>query len=360
VTLSIWRMSSTTGEARTTFVDEFVEAVPSASFPTEAGAVATPDYIALVLGTAVGRPSELLLAGTRGRPIGRALVATSYAQPGTAVVGLFEVEPGPFAAEAGERLLAAASDWAARTGHRQLFGPVDLTTWYGYRLMVPPQGRGARVRRFDWEPPLREPYLDLFRRGGFVVADWYRTVGVALDAAGSFATGGPASYTAPAHAAAVAAGYAFVRLDGVDRFASLRDDLHALCTDAFRDNLLFEPLPLDRFRSLATGAASAHDSTLTHVVRAPDGRLAGVVFAFIDGAAVVFKTIAVAPGARGQHLSTALMHLVFERGAERGYRTFVFALVRSGNRSEFLIAPHLRPGLHSWAHDYVLLSRTIR
>jgi hypothetical protein len=343
-----------------TFTADFADALAATPVAPDAGAAASPAYTRIVLEAAESRPSELLLACANGRVVGRAMAATSHARPGTAVIGLFELEPGPCLAATGELLIAGASEWATRTGHDRVFAPVDLTTWFNYRFMLPAEGNGAAVPPFGWEPAQRPAYITLFRDAGFADADRYRTVGATLDDAGPFAVGRSIEATRGAYETAVAAGYAFERLGSLECFASVVDELHPLCTDAFRDNPLFEQLPLATFRRLYAGAAASRDSTLSHVVRRPDGRLAGFVFAFVDRGDVIVKTIAVTRDVRGRRLSTALTHLVLARGAERGHRAFVSALVRAGNTSQFLSEPHLRPGMRSWSHEYVLLHRRIR
>ena len=75
---------------------------------------------------------------------------------------------------------------------------------------------------------------------------------------------------------------------------------------------------------------------------------------------MVVKTVAVAPDARGSRLSTALFHLAAKAAADTGIHTFISALVRRANTSEYLGQPHLTPGVETWTQDYVLLRKGLR
>lgn len=351
MTIEILRLSGAEGEAaRAHLIDRFAaEAPPTSRAPSVA-------YTRAVLAIALQRPAELLLVVKDGRVVGRALVAASLSRPSASALGLFEVDGGPKGAAAGDSLIDAATRWALANGRAELFAPIDLNTWFSYRFLLPPEGPGAEVPPFDWEPAQPAGYLDLFRRHGFDVAERYHTQG------GWFASDGEGlsavvRHTAPAHEAARAAGVSFERLTETARLATLLGELHPLCMEAFRDSPLFEPLPEELFRRLYASAAGTRDCSLTHVARDPSGAPVGFVFAFTDGDAIVVKTIAVSPALRGRHLSSALVHLVFARGAERGYRHFVSALVRRGNTSDFLANPSLLHGTRIWRHDYVLLRR---
>ncbi|HEX2719025.1 MAG TPA: GNAT family N-acetyltransferase [Gemmatimonadaceae bacterium] len=349
--VDILRFSAAAGDERDRFLERFT-AAPSAA---PAGIQPSPHYVRAVLSIALRRPAELLLAVDGDRAVGRALVATSLARPATAGMGLLLVDSADVM-PIGDALIGAATDWARANSCVELFAPLDVNTWFSYRFLVPPEGPGAEVAPFDWEPSQPEGYLELFERQCFDVAERYHTLG------GWFSEDGEElkaviRHTARAHDAARATGIEFEQLADTARLDALLGEIHPLCMEAFRDAPLFEPLPEEMFRALYAASAGARDCSLTHVARDASGALAGFVFAFTDRDAVIVKTIAVSAGLRGQHLSSALVHLVFARAAERGYRHFVSALVRRGNTSDFLAHPSLAHGARVWRHDYVLLRR---
>jgi GNAT superfamily N-acetyltransferase len=347
------------GEGRARFLRQFADSAPCLRAGALAERAPSRAYTETVLEVALRRPAELFLAVAGERVVGRAAVVASYATPAAAALGLFEVHLGATRDGAARLLIDAACEWARERDYEDVFAPVDVNTWFSYRFLVPPSGAGAAVRPCDWEPAQPREYLELFRRRGFGEAERYRTVGGTFDDRADGRVWGPVRYTARAYDDATAAGYHFERLTDVARLDALLGEVPPLCMHAFRDSLLFEPLPAQLFRQLFASAAAAHDCTPTHLARDPAGRLAAFAFAFVDGDAVVVKTIAVRPDVRGRRLSTALVHLVLARGAECGYRRFVSALVRRGNASELLAHPYLLPGLRTWTHEYVLLRRSV-
>lgn len=353
MTASIRRLSAAPDGERTTFLERFV------GFRAGNERAASSSYVQMIIDVALARESELFLAWEADQIVGRAAIVAAADDRRTASLGLFEIEVDRTAHPAGRFLIDEACQWAFARGLPEVYAPVDVNSWFNYRFLVPPHGENAAVAPYPWEPAQPEAYLALFRDTGFGDAEWYRTVGAEFEDRSGPGIDAPIGHTAKAFDAADAAGYAFECVDQPAKLAPLLDEMHTLCSEAFRDNLLFEPLPVDLFRRLYGGAAAARDCSLTQIVRDPAGRLAGFVFAFVDGDAVVIKTIAVIPEERGRHLSTALTHLVLANAAERGYRKFVSALVRRGNTSEFLSQPHLVPGLRAWTHDHVLLRRTV-
>lgn len=323
-----------------------------------AGRAPSSAYAAVVLSIARCRRAQAYLAVERGQVVGRTLVATSPGRTGAATLGLFEVDLARDGHAVADLLIDAGQQWARGSGCTELFAPIDLNTWFTYRFLLPPAGAGAEVAPYEWEPAQPPEYLDLFQRRGFQVAERFNTQGA------RFTEGGQdlktlLDHTARAHDAARSAGFVFERLSNLARLEALLDEMHPLCMEAFCENPLFEPLPVELFRQLYLSAAGARDCSLTHVVREPGGSLAGFAFTFIDGDAVIVKTIAVAPSLRGRHLSSALVHAVFAYGAGRGYRHFVSALVRHGNTSDFLGDPARLYGTRVWRHDYVLLRRDL-
>ena len=354
MTASIVPLSATSSAERTTFLERFIG--------TRADDERSPSiaYVRMVVDVALTRNAELFLAFDAGEPVGRAAIVAAADGRGTASLGLFEIAIGRHTTHrTGRRLIDTACEWARGRGLTEVYAPVDINSWFNYRFLVPPEGENLAVAPYPWEPARPEAYLALFREAGFEDAEWYRTVGAEFDERSGSSMDAPVRYTAKAFDAAVAAGYGFQRVGSAAELAPLLGEMHALCSAAFADNLLFEPLPLDVFRRLYGSAAAARDCSLTHTARDPAGRLAGFVFAFVDDGAVVIKTIAVIPEERGKRLSTALTHLVLTGAADRGHRKLISALVRRGNTSEFLSRPHLVPGLATWTHEYVLLRRMV-
>lgn len=324
--------------------------------PAWASATSTDGYARLILGLAASRPHALLLAGDGNQPAARALVAQSLGADRAAVIGLFEMASDAAGSAAAAEVIAQAAAWAAEQEIDALYAPVDLNTWFDYRFLLPAEGEGAKVPLRPWEPIHPPGYLETFRAHGFAEVERYETVGVLLPQAGYTGEKAVAS-TRDAWQKAVDDGIEFSRLTDPAALPDLLDELHPICMDAFRDNLLFEPLAAPVFRAVYSSAIASRDAGATHWARDASGRPVGFVFAFREEDTTVVKTIAVDPSMRGRQLSSALMHLAIRTSVESGVNDFVSALVRRGNTSNFLSQAHLMPGVGTWKREYALLGR---
>ena len=337
------------------FIDRFIDAGSDLRGRAHAFSAAAPAYARLVLSLAAARRSELLLVLEGETIVARALVAESLAHPGAAALGLF-LAKGEAIDIAGGMVIGAAVNWARANARSEIFAPLDVNTWLSYRFLVRPDPLPG-PDLYSWEPAQPREYGDLFERHGFEDAERYHTVGLQHKGDAGLATG--IRQTAPARAAGERAGYRFQQLRSPEDMAAVIDELHPLCMDAFRDNFLFEPIPLEVFRGLQMAVAAGRDCSLSHIARDAEGALVGFVLVFLDRGDVVIKTIAVKPEARGRHVSTALIHAVLQAAAARGCKTIVSALVRQGNTSEFLSLRHMHEDVSTWRREYVLLRKRI-
>jgi GNAT superfamily N-acetyltransferase len=357
VTVTVVTLSAAGDSAeRERFLARFTSSAAGLRTGDYAASVPSAAYTKAVLALALQRLSELFLVVDGDRVLARALVSKSFAREGGTALGLFEVAPDSVDS-AGALVIEAASMWAVANALPDIFAPLDVNTWLSYRFLIQPDATLAGPERYSWEPAQPREHLELFSRHGFEEAERYRTIG--LQHKGDVGLADAVRHTAPARAAAEAAGYRFQRLDTADEIGVLMEEIHRLSMGAFRDNYLFEPIPLEMFRAMYAGAAASRDCSLSHIVRDAAGAIAGFVFVFIDRGDVIIKTIAVGPEARGKHVSTALIHLVLARAAERGYKTIVSALVRCGNTSEFLSQRHMHDDVATWRRDYVLLRKRV-
>ncbi|HSG47646.1 MAG TPA: GNAT family N-acetyltransferase [Longimicrobiales bacterium] len=317
-------------------------------------------YSELVLDLLEGRDHGLLVASAQGRIRARAVVAARDAEPDTAILGLYEAADGEVGDAATARILDEAEAWARARGRRRILAPVDGSTWMAYRFRIPSldAGRLASRRSYSWEPHHPERYPQRFFEAGYREALRFETLGLVFPQDDGYRLAEASVRTRPAAEAARDHGY---------RFEALRDhreavpwpELHSVCSDGFRENPLFDALPLSLFRQLYHGALGFAAWDFTHWLRDPAGELCAVVFAFRQDEAVVVKSIAVSPLHRGRHLSTALIHRVLDAAASAGVHEIVSALVRSGNTSEFLSRRHLMPGVESWSHGFAVLGREV-
>jgi hypothetical protein len=335
----------------------FVECAPELREAEFAPFAPSAQYTRLVLKLMPVAACELFLLLEEGRVRGRAAVSALKATPGAAGISLFECGPGVNRDANTGMLIDAACRWANDHGCPEIYAPVDLNSWFSYRFLLPPAPHATLGRLYAWEPVQPLEHVAAFVRRGFQEAERYHTL------IGEFDESARAALSAmptPAASRAQADGYVFEQLTEPAGLPALLREAHGVCMDAFAGTLLFAPIDAELFVGILLAGASTRDCTLTHWVRDGSGRMAGFALAFVDDGAAVVKSVAIAPEARGRHLSTALTQLVVKTALARGHTTFISALIRSGNTSEFLLSPYIPRGTNVMKHEYVLLRRPSR
>jgi GNAT superfamily N-acetyltransferase len=303
--------------------------------------VAPPETWQRFLDANVPFPTAFWIAASDGRPCGRIGASLSPTRPGVGTLGFFEVAPGSGADAVASALVEAARAWLRARGARQVYGPVNFSTWFAYRLRT-----DHEPRAFLWEPTNPPSYVGHLQAAGLAEVATYHTEAVR-------GTAGLAAASAPAHAAALATGFRFEALAG-PALAESMGTLHALSLAGFADNFLFEPISLTMFEALYAPVLTAA-RVFAHMVRAPDGAPAGFFFGFAQGEALVCKTATVLPAYRGRGLSNALLHLTCRDGAAAGLSDCIMACVKAGNRSE----AYGRRAPRLWRHTYALYGQAL-
>ncbi len=215
-------------------------------------------------------------------------------------------------------------------GCAMALAPMDGDTWHRYRTVTD---------RGDRPPFVLEPWDDggvgaaaLTAAGFTPVAHYVSTLVEDLTVADP---------RLPAVAARLRAAGVTVRC-----FDPLRADddlvrLHALSLSAFRGNVLYTPLPADRFAGLYRPILPLLEPELVLMAECA-GETVGYAFALPDHAqagrgrpvdTVVLKTVAVRPGRAWRGLGACLAAEVHRRAAAAGCRAVIHALMHEGNRS---------------------------
>ena len=319
-----------------------------------------PDHWKALLDFPLPLPREFWVAEAGGRPVGRAGASLSLSSARSGYLGFFEADvEHPERDAVAWALLDAASAWLRTRGARKVYGPVDLATWFSYRFRVPVEAStdDEDEAPFAWEPVNPPEYVRWFAAHGFTEAERYHSLG--------FRIHDPAMVDRLVKATGIAYNEAREKGFTFRPFEPGRSEtdlsvLYSLSMEAFREHLLFEPIPSEVFRTLYAPVAARPDKHLVYCALDPHGRGAGFVFAFIDRGYTVLKTIAVRPRFRGQNFSTALLHLVFGDMAARGSRQFISALVKMGGTSDSVAARHERVfGVRrGWSHAYALFEQS--
>ena len=249
-------------------------------------------------------------------------------------------------ADAGAALLAAAVDRLRAEGARRALGPLDGSTWFGYRVVTDAAPGGTGAPRFALEPWPDAVIGDAFARAGFAPVAHYLSSRVA---------------PVPDESARLAADLERLSGSGVTvrafrgaEAAAEFDALHGLLLRAFAGNPYYAPLDLARFRALYGPLVARVDPRLVLVAEARRlgsddvGRPVGVVLAVPDAAqaergrpvdAVVVKTLAVDPAWRGRGLGGALVRAAHQAARGAGYASAVHALMHAQNPSARMGGP---------------------
>lgn len=293
---------------------------------------------------------EFWLCYHEDRPVGRIGANVSATYPDTGFFGFFELELKPGYPDTADALLRSACDWLRAQRVKQIIGPIDFSTWFPYRFRL--DDRDERI--FAWEPVNPPEYAGMLETTGFEIADQYSSTAFGDLAAVS-------DRLEPAYRSALDAGYSF-REFGRTRIDADLPALYRISLDAFRDNYLFEPISEDLFARLYVNIADKEKDNASWFVVDPAGEEVGFLYAFVDQCrqaghtetAVVLKSAAVVPDARGRALSNALICLGIRDGLRLGADYAISALVRSGIQSE----SYARKGGFLWRHDYGLWKQT--
>ena len=255
----------------------------------------------------------------------------------------------------GAGLLAAALDRLRSETVGRAVGPLDGSTWFGYRVVTDPAPDGGEaLPPFALEPWPPPQVAGAFAAVGFAPVARYLSSRVDALPDESARLGAEVEGLA-------AAGVTIRPFRAGDAEAELRA-LHPLLLAAFAENPFYAPLDLGRFLALYRPLLAHVNPDLVLVAEA-EGRPVGVVLALPDAAqaargesvdTVLVKTLAVAPEARGRGLGGTLVRAAQEAARAKGFRAAIHALMHAENDSA-RISRHLgRP-----IRRYALLGREL-
>lgn len=250
--------------------------------------------------------------------------------------------------------LNSAEAWLKERDVSTVVAPVDFNTWFSYRFSVP----GPKfLPRFGWEPTSPPEYETLFRANGYDTHSTYNSVFFPHIRIGSFAPG--TGHLKAAHERMKALGYGMRALD-MSRFQEHELPLlHDISHEAFTGAPLFEPIDLQTFSVLYAAGKAAYDISPSSILIAPDGTEVGFLFAFFDGKHYVIKSLAVRRKHQGKNVAGGLVYAGLMMAFERGLKTTVSALVRTGIASDKMNRRSRKFTWLAWTHDYILLKKAL-
>jgi GNAT superfamily N-acetyltransferase len=258
----------------------------------------------------------------KGRPAAHiSAIIDSRLPPGIGLVGFFDsINDSAFANEA----FRLAVEFLAIKGVRFVRGPVDLTTWKGFRVSYP-----ERHPPFLLEPFTRGYYRDLFKGYGFTVAqNNISTIG-AIDRADVRRF--EASYEELQKQ-----GWVFERVEARD-LLGLLPGIWQISTETFKESWSFVPVSAEEF--LYNFGMSGNPSLFVDIAREEQNKVVAFSLSARDGFAgdrkrVVVKTLGALPGYQKSGVGRALLYMVHARAKQEGMDEVIFSTMRSDNAFE--------------------------
>jgi hypothetical protein len=258
-------------------------------------------------------------------------------------LGFATLPPGGSAGDAvtptARRVLGAAVDWLHGQGAVVIRAPVQLSTWYGHRVITGGFPDEGGLPPFPLEPRADRALVALLEAGGFTPA--HRAVSCLVDPRAVVAQANPALTRATLGGLRDRA----VRVDDIDAELAL---LHRLSTEIFRGTWGLSDIDLDEFTAIYRPFTGVADPRLIRILEGPDGGPVGFALglggiggpgpASPGGPAFVLKTIGVTAEARQRHpgLGAALAAMVHRIALERGYVAGIHALMARGSNAHRL------------------------
>jgi GNAT superfamily N-acetyltransferase len=296
-----------------------------------------------------------LVSDEAGNVVMRFATRPSSVHIGVGMIGFIEIDLNhPHHAEALTIALNGAEAWLKERDVTTVVAPVDFNTWFTYRLSVP----GPKFQpRSGWEPTTPPEYETLFRANGYDTHSTYNSVFFPHIRIGSFAPG--TGHLKAAYQRMKSLGYGMRPLD-MSRFQEHELPLlHDISHEAFTGAPLFEPIDLQTFSVLYAAGKAAYDISPSSILIAPDGTEVGFLFAFFDGKHYVIKSLAVRRNHQGKSVAGGLVYAGLLMAFERGMKTTVSALVRTGIASDKMNRRSRKFTWLAWTHDYILLKKVL-
>jgi GNAT superfamily N-acetyltransferase len=266
--------------------------------------------------------------------------------------------------DANAAVIARVRSWAAAHGAVELYGPVNFSTAFDYRLRLSAEDGGLPFPGEPYNPPC---YVDQLKALGLRLARRYVTQ--IFHPAGLRAI---ADHKLPIPERLERQGYSFERLDP-DRWRRHAAELRELANAVFADNFAFTPLTSREFSARFGSRFAARLTPEGSVIAyGPEGEVAGVcltmphygpLVAQAAGATRVraselcyarhaaalarhgsptwvLKTIGTSPAHRRRGVADAMVGAMLQRGLRLGLTTLFGALMREDNPSRRLTRGH--------------------
>ena len=248
--------------------------------------------------------------------------------------------------------LGVARLWLYRQHVKEIYAPVDGSTWFQYRLSPATE----RAKNFLWEPEVDEGLEEALLRNRFLSVAGYHSTGFETDRLEIALSLLESSYQKT-----LELGFSVVPISHI----SLNDAapiLFEIASRVFQKAFLYEPLSYESFRSLYVSRLQALTDNLSHFLLSPEQDILGFIYSFADQDLAVVKTVAISERvSRDYHFgrsapSLALLYCVLREAKKRGLKGGVSALVHDEASSTTM--ERFQRWSEAWRHEYHLFKAT--
>lgn len=295
------------------------------------------------------------VATVDGRDIGRCSAMLDPAQRDAdrrqvGLVGQWECDSGEDALGAAHALLELATAWLREQGAHDVVGPVDFSTWHGYRFR---DGAGDGRDPHLTEPVTAEHSIAQWESFGFRRDETYFSAEIASPRE-------TLELARPVAKELISQGWR-VRQLRMREWDELMTRAHEMSMAEFTRQPYFTPIELDDFLAMYEAAKRGVDPRFVFTAWSPDGDFAGYVFGVRDlgraqralqGGGVrgtlaaareswradtmLVKTICVAKPYRKLGVTLLIQQALYAAALDSGHRRICNLLMHANNRSRML------------------------
>ena len=271
-----------------------------------------------------------------GEDLGRVLAFRFGNKPETGYLGWYECDNNDALAS---QLLTEAEDWLKDIGAKEIFGPMNGSSWGAFRFNMI-----ADKPLFATEPYQPLYYLDQWKNAGFELEVEYETHLVPKDISVPMTL-------EEVNGLAMMVGVKFSTwpTDLAQNEAKLKD-MHEFFHSCFKDNPLYRPISFETYQQVSTKLEEIIDFDHSFLVSDKEGKPVSVLISYRDVYNTLYeegklkdevhntktlymKTICTAPQWRGNHISRVLVNYGFNVAFDNGYKEVVFGTMMKENNS---------------------------
>lgn len=218
-------------------------------------------------------------------------------------------------------LFGEIDKWCKEKGVKILRGPINLTTWHGYRFLA-----SSETDPFFLEPINKSYYPNHFKKLGFL------PVAKALSTIDEISEDLIKKFTREVYPKALLK----IRQFNIDRAENDLNILYKMAKQIFTYTWNYVEINFDEFFYLYKPIIPLVDPEFFVFAQEEDGKDIGFIFSindYLSKERIIIKTAAVLPEYRKQKVASFLFNHVLLKAKQKGYKKVVFALMNEDNQA---------------------------